>query len=575
VPDPENPVRALALAGVVLAALLASCVATAGWMLGTIHPELLGMVALGSAAYLAQKPGRFFKVASGAVAGATALALVLAAGCAVPLWLYRHDDVSGLEAGQVLLMVVRGLLVAAAVVGASWVATKTTSAGTRRQTTVGAVFAGEAYLVLDTVLTVVFFPDADFVAQGLGGIPYAVALGLSVKLTAMLCLFKSRRMTVGAGPKVWFWICLVFTSGATIAMAVLAEQSIAFGGAIVGWVPDYFVLPLYLTVVAGYILLVRSRRLGYVLVLLGTGVMLFGQFADVVWVALSSGDASAALNLATVVTGALNPTITGLILLAAWKTVPVEPAFAKRPVPVIFKIGAVSALVIGLLIFLILCTAAYAEINSGMKPSGQLVVAVALGGTISLVALFGLVSCFDKRSKGSRGLLVTTLVLGALPVAAVLIGLIVALVQSAGDDTAADRQAPRARPAVATQATDQATGGKEDGSGDLGDILPESLQSYNNQYTVTSFDIGVDEEGHSKVIVKGSGFNTLPFRNGKIVFPVDCYLITASGQEIGWSSVQTTDDGVDYMFPSKVDAIKVKFAPADGSSDGFEIPIDD
>ncbi|MDR1635533.1 MAG: hypothetical protein LBS27_11585 [Bifidobacteriaceae bacterium] len=425
---PENPTRALALAGAVVAAMLLSCVAVGGWSMGAAYPSILEVVVLACAAYLVGKQARFFKVAAGVVAGAGALALVVAA-CAQMVSMSRVTGASGLLSGTVWRATLREFVVAAAVVVAAWAATKATEPVTRPQTTMAGLFAGGAYLVAHIILAMAHL----FGTAALGSViawrlPQAIALGLAVKVVAMLCLFKSPRMTVGVGPKVWFWICLIamslnaFASGALIHIARQGDLGNAQP------VPDYFVIPLNLVVVVGYILLVRSQRLGYILVLLGAGVNWFAQLTYSLDAAVTPGLTGqefelATLNLATLAPATLNPVITGLALLAAWKTIAVQPPVTRGRVRVIFKIGAITALVAGLVIFLALATTSLWDGGNSDTGSG-LTAAVAVGGTIAIIGLFAVVTCFDKRARFSRGLAITALILGALPLALVVISLI-------------------------------------------------------------------------------------------------------------------------------------------------------
>jgi hypothetical protein len=301
--------------------------------------SIMQMAMLACAVYLIQKDGMFYKVAAGIVTFVAPLAY------AIGLWVFAVArsrgtlDLAYAWADSFALPLVTELIIAVATVVAGFLATLIVKGDTRRQTTMAALFGGGAYLVFNVVTPFVTFgvplPSA-LLFYGIGGIPYAVALGFAVKLVSMLCLFKSQRLQTGTGSKVWFGICAAAT---TILLLVQLVSSVADGTL------SFFPVLLALAGIAGYVLLLFSRRVGYVIILLAAGIMLledFGlNFSGILSVAAGGGNS---YFLGEYVSGlfaslltAVNPTITSIVLLSAWKVTPVPvgsaPMVMATPAP--------------------------------------------------------------------------------------------------------------------------------------------------------------------------------------------------------------------------------------------------
>jgi hypothetical protein len=107
--------------------------------------------------------------------------------------------------------------------------------------------------------------------------------------------------------------------------------------------PVFFMMLLMVSGVVGYVLLLCSRRVGYVLILLAVGIMMLEDFGfNLTGILTGIGIGSGSYPFETYVSGlfasllsAVNPTITGLVLLRAWKAGPVSagsaPMFIAGP----------------------------------------------------------------------------------------------------------------------------------------------------------------------------------------------------------------------------------------------------
>jgi hypothetical protein len=103
--------------------------------------------------------------------------------------------------------------------------------------------------------------------------------------------------------------------------------------------------------------------------------------------------------------------------------------------------------------------------------------------------------------------------------------------------------------------------------------LPKTFKAYDNSYTITSFTIGVDNDGNTVVKCKGTGFQILHISNGEVMLPVGCSL-TAGGKEYKCRSTSTRAEGIDFVFDGKVNAPKtVIFYPGDNREQRVKIPV--
>ncbi|MDR0594460.1 MAG: zinc ribbon domain-containing protein, partial [Bifidobacteriaceae bacterium] len=360
-PLPEAPVRAMVLAGAALAALAMSLPTVPSWLRhGTGYPQVFALMVLAAACYLAQKPGRFHKAAAGITAGAGALGLFLAE-FAARFWASRESLV-GPSFAEAWRSLATAVFAAAAALAAAWLAAKL-GRDTRRQTTMAMALVAPAFWVANLIAAVIVWLPAAGIAgifptgQILGDLIQAVALGAAVKLVAMVCWMPSRRLALGTGAKVWLWICLVATSAQYVAQLVVTEFAQDWQS-----LPPFQEVLLPLAAVVAYVLLVRSRRVGYLVLLAAAGAMVAAPLAT--WFAGLAHSTDPVMRLGGllgILPGVVNPLITGLVLMTAWKKVPPEPPTARRPVPAPLRVGAVTTLVIGLMMALLLLTAYYTE----------------------------------------------------------------------------------------------------------------------------------------------------------------------------------------------------------------------
>ncbi|MDR1187680.1 MAG: hypothetical protein LBK95_09535, partial [Bifidobacteriaceae bacterium] len=408
-PLPENPVRAIVLAGAAVAAMLLTSVT--GWGKHLAYLNVLEAVALACAAYLILKPGRSYKIMAILVGLAAPLAYCLnqaayfVAVDATGVFLAGTSTATvALSFGANLLSFVFQVVVAAAAVGAAAVATVLFRADPRKRTTMAALFAGGGYALAGLVVTLIGVASADrmypgiYIATGVSGVIIcAAALGVAVKFVGAVCSFKSRLITATTGPKVWFALCLAFSIIMLIVNGILGavvESNLPRSSSV-----DFFAALLAIVGIIGYLQLLRSRRLGYALILLAAGIAIVAQFSaglnNLIWAlpnANSIAMGSVIGGLATPLAGAINPVITGLVLMRAWKTAPVEPPVARRPVPVILKIGSITLLTLATGWFLLGSALFYGigfnEEETALAFIIGFLFGTVLGGALAVLALF-------------------------------------------------------------------------------------------------------------------------------------------------------------------------------------------
>jgi hypothetical protein len=346
--------RAIMLAGALVVTMLLSCLAAAIWENGASHTRILYLTVLACAAYLVQKDALFHKVAAGIAAAAAALVFAIGVSVLTVVQLRGTFNMADVFVGNFFRSFVGMLIVAAAVVAAGFLATLVVKGDTRRQTTKAALFCGGAYLVFNMITAVIVFRSSlssAIIYSGIGVIPNAVALGLAIKLASLLCLAKGQRLQTGAGPKVWFVVCMIFSTLSVVVLFLLWQANPAIVDP-----PGFFAVLLSIAGIVGYVFLLCSRRTGYVLILIASGTLLFGNLSFNLGGILVGfevgagpqvlGEYTAGLFSSLLI--ALNPTITGLVLLRAWKAVPLSagpaPVFMGAPAPGTLAPGTPGAL---------------------------------------------------------------------------------------------------------------------------------------------------------------------------------------------------------------------------------------
>jgi hypothetical protein len=105
------------------------------------------------------------------------------------------------------------------------------------------------------------------------------------------------------------------------------------------------------------------------------------------------------------------------------------------------------------------------------------------------------------------------------------------------------------------------------------DELPLTIKAYGHDYTIKSFEPGMDDDGNTKITVTGAGFEILPFRNGAIAIPVMC-LFVSGGKEIEMESASFAPTEVEYSFSSAKKPVAVKFFAGDERDRKYEFPCD-
>ncbi|MDR2380149.1 MAG: hypothetical protein LBE08_03075 [Bifidobacteriaceae bacterium] len=110
----------------------------------------------------------------------------------------------------------------------------------------------------------------------------------------------------------------------------------------------------------------------------------------------------------------------GLVALPPWRAAPPDQPVAKRPVPVVFKIGAITTLVIAL----VWLAAGTTSILDQYGDVAGYIFGTVPGGAAAVLALFGILSCFGKRTAGSRALLIANLAVACLAILRILIAFV-------------------------------------------------------------------------------------------------------------------------------------------------------
>jgi len=78
-------------------------------------------------------------------------------------------------------------------------------------------------------------------------------------------------------------------------------------------------------------------------------------------------------------------------------------------------------------------------------------------------------------------------------------------------------------------------------------FTPISYRAYGNGYSITGYEIGTDDDGTTTVTLFGTGYDTLPIRDGQARIPVWVDLVS-EGTEFSSTSCKIKSDQVMYSF---------------------------
>jgi hypothetical protein len=264
------------------------------------------------------------------------------------------------------------------------------------------------YLALD-------FDNYDLIIGFLCCIPYALAFFLAFLLVGAICRIKGYGIRSTAGRTVWFWVCAVF---AIVSLVVQANRALS------GDLDPLGFLPVILAVISilGYLMLIGSRRMGYIVVVLAVGVSFFGTFSNALTLLLEVLDApvgsyvsytsieNAVLPLRSALLMLVNPALTGLALVGVWNQVPAAAPYQRPKVSPLFEVTAVCSLALGIFVALVSAPGVF---NFIWVPSGGYegpTTFFTLGLICASVGLFATLECFNPRAKVRKPLLATSVI---------------------------------------------------------------------------------------------------------------------------------------------------------------------
>ncbi len=105
-------------------------------------------------------------------------------------------------------------------------------------------------------------------------------------------------------------------------------------------------------------------------------------------------------------------------------------------------------------------------------------------------------------------------------------------------------------------------------------ILPLTYTAYGNKYVIKEFTYGKDTDGKTTVTVTGTGFGSLPIRNGSFVMPVRCSIIS-DGKEYSYTSAKISSTKVTYVFNTTAEPDSIVFYPGDNTDNRTKIDVRD
>lgn len=275
----------------------------------------------------------------------------------------------------------------------------------------GLISAGAliAYIFIRNII----LPNVDFFhafVNTLLSLVNAAALFLSLIAVNMFCAVRSYRIQTGAGHKVWFSVCAVFS-----AVSLVAQNVIEIANR--GKMPlrdNAFVLFVLISIgIFGYIQLLASKRSGYPVILMAIGLIFFANLQINVNSLLIPFLQRRQLNVLAFrdilfsLTVLVNPFITGMTLIGAWKLIPNEPPREKRRVSVVFKVFSIVGLVSAFVIFFTGALDTYGVFKFASHQAGIFMAFTAGGAAGAVLQVFCAAACFGKNAKAPKGLLVT------------------------------------------------------------------------------------------------------------------------------------------------------------------------
>ena len=92
--------------------------------------------------------------------------------------------------------------------------------------------------------------------------------------------------------------------------------------------------------------------------------------------------------------------------------------------------------------------------------------------------------------------------------------------------------------------------------------LPMTIISYDNSYTINSFEISKDDDGNTKIIAPGTGFEILKFINGSAHIAVWCDIIS-NGKKYEPKSASQGSKGITFFYSTSVTPDSLVFYPGD------------
>ena len=147
------------------------------------------------------------------------------------------------------------------------------------------------------------YPDMPFIRRAgslVGIIEDALFIVLFTLIIYQISTLKRKELITGTGPKIWFSVCILFT---TISIIVgLVAQSLGIASVIIALVG-----------IAGYILLLMSRRQGFLILLAAVVINVAAGISTGM-----TGNQPSWLNVLIALAGLINPLITWLVIRQAW-----------------------------------------------------------------------------------------------------------------------------------------------------------------------------------------------------------------------------------------------------------------
>jgi hypothetical protein len=165
--------------------------------------------------------------------------------------------------------------------------------------------------------------------------------------------------------------------------------------------------------IVGYILLLASKRSGFLVILISIGLLFFNDILiglnSLIRPFVRTGQlyTPALGGMGISLTMLINPFITGMTLIGAWKIVPNEPPHTKREVSGIFKVFYIVGLACSIGIFFVGALNIYGVFEFASRQIWVFLVFVVAGAAIAYLQGFCLADCFGKNSRAPAGLLIT------------------------------------------------------------------------------------------------------------------------------------------------------------------------